>query len=45
VHAQQILVMDQGMIVERGTHEELLSMQGKYAEIWYLQQKEAKERE
>ena len=33
-----ILVMDHGEIVERGTHEELLEKQGKYYELWSLQQ-------
>ena len=33
-----ILVMDHGEIVERGTHEELLEKQGKYYELWNLQQ-------
>ncbi len=45
INAEQILVMDDGKIVERGTHEELIQLQGKYAEIWYLQQKEAKDEE
>ena len=30
--------MDHGEIVERGTHEELLEKQGKYYELWSLQQ-------
>jgi ABC-type transport system involved in Fe-S cluster assembly fused permease/ATPase subunit len=36
--AHQILVMEQGRIVERGTHAELLAMEGRYAEMWGLQQ-------
>ena len=36
--AHQILVMERGRIVERGTHLELLSMQSRYAQMWALQQ-------
>ena len=39
VHAHAIIVMDRGRIVERGTHEELLSRQGVYARLWLLQKK------
>ncbi len=38
VDAHEILVMDHGRIVERGTHQALLALQGKYAEMWALQQ-------
>ena len=38
IHAQQILVMDYGQIIESGTHEELLARQGRYAEMWQAQQ-------
>ena len=39
IHADQILVMDHGQIVERGTHMELLTFQGKYAEMWQMQER------
>ena len=38
IDAHQILVMEQGRIVERGTHAELLAMNGRFAEMWRLQQ-------
>ena len=38
VDAHEILVMDAGHIVERGTHAELLARQGRYAGMWALQQ-------
>ena len=43
--ADQILVMDKGTIVERGTHRELLERGGHYAQMWLLQQQEEAERE
>ncbi|MGB5226059.1 MAG: ABC transporter ATP-binding protein/permease [Arenicellales bacterium] len=36
-HADQILVMDNGQITERGTHSELLAMSGIYSSMWALQ--------
>jgi len=38
VDAHQILVMEAGHIVERGTHGELVAREGRYAEMWALQQ-------
>jgi ABC-type transport system involved in Fe-S cluster assembly fused permease/ATPase subunit len=38
VNATQILVMADGRIVERGTHPELLALEGRYAHMWRLQQ-------
>ncbi len=40
VHADQILVMDHGRIVERGTHAELLPRRGTYAAMWEIQSRE-----
>lgn len=37
VNADQILVMDAGRIIERGTHAELLTRGGAYAAMWELQ--------
>ncbi len=38
VDAHEILVMDAGRIVERGTHAALLAAGGRYARMWALQQ-------
>ncbi len=45
VDADQILVLDRGRIVERGTFGELLSAQGVFARMWALQQEEARKTE
>jgi ATP-binding cassette subfamily B protein len=37
-HAHQILVMEAGSIIERGTHESLLKDGQRYAEMWRVQQ-------
>jgi ABC-type transport system involved in Fe-S cluster assembly fused permease/ATPase subunit len=41
VDAHEILVLESGVIVERGTHADLLARQGKYAQMWRLQKLEA----
>ncbi|HYV20249.1 MAG TPA: ABC transporter ATP-binding protein/permease [Verrucomicrobiae bacterium] len=43
MNADQILVLDAGRIVERGTHGELLAAGGHYAHMWALQQQERAE--
>ncbi|QIL89670.1 ATP-binding cassette domain-containing protein [Microbulbifer sp. SH-1] len=40
VDADQILVMDQGRVVEQGSHTELIAAGGHYASLWRMQQRE-----
>ncbi|MFS2105935.1 ABCB family ABC transporter ATP-binding protein/permease [Ralstonia sp. Ralssp135] len=40
VRAHQILVMEHGRIIERGTHESLLRAEGRYAQMWRMQARE-----
>jgi ATP-binding cassette subfamily B protein len=40
MNADQILVMEDGRIVERGSHQALLAASGRYAQMWALQQQE-----
>jgi ABC-type transport system involved in Fe-S cluster assembly fused permease/ATPase subunit len=37
VHADEIIVLDQGVIVERGTHRQLVARRGHYAALWEAQ--------
>jgi len=43
VHADQIVVLEAGRVAERGTHGELLRMNGLYAEMWARQAQEAEQ--
>lgn len=37
MNADKILVLDNGKLIEQGTHEELLSKEGLYHQLWYMQ--------
>ena len=39
MNADQIIVLDNGRIIEKGTHSELLRRGGRYAALWQNQQK------
>jgi ABC-type transport system involved in Fe-S cluster assembly fused permease/ATPase subunit len=45
VNADQIIVLEDGRVAERGTHEQLLNDGGLYAELWYRQAAEQLEEE
>ena len=38
--ADEIIYLDEGEIIERGTHDELVALGGRYAEMWEQQQRE-----
>jgi ATP-binding cassette subfamily B protein len=45
VDADQIIVLDEGRVAERGTHAQLLRKNGLYAEMWARQQSESEDEE
>ena len=40
IDADMILVLEQGEMLEQGTHQQLLNKKGKYAALWQAQQKD-----
>ena len=41
VNADEIIVLEQGRVIERGSHAQLLGQRGAYARLWQLQQRDA----
>jgi ABC-type multidrug transport system fused ATPase/permease subunit len=42
--ADQIIVLEAGVITERGTHDELLALEGRYSSMWHRQAAEEDEK-
>jgi ABC-type transport system involved in Fe-S cluster assembly fused permease/ATPase subunit len=40
VDADKIVVLEKGQMIEEGTHTQLLALQGRYAQLWAMQQQE-----
>jgi ATP-binding cassette, subfamily B, bacterial len=36
-HADNIIILEQGVVTEQGTHEQLIDLQGTYAQLWKIQ--------
>ena len=43
IDADKILVLDQGRVVEEGSHQQLLRLEGAYARLWEVQQQEVED--
>ncbi len=41
IDADEIVVLERGRVIERGSHTQLLAAEGHYAEMWRLQQEQA----
>ena len=43
IDADNIVVIDQGQVVEQGNHQQLLTLNGYYSDLWHTQQKQQQE--
>ncbi len=43
VDADKIILLSHGEVAEEGTHDQLLRLNGQYAKLWHIQQKESQE--
>ena len=41
VDADRILVLEQGKVIEQGDHKSLMALDGRYAQLWQMQQHES----